>query len=280
MREIPTAKITQEVKRLCIEANYFLGQDVLQAFHTFRDKEESPLGKDILDQLIENANIAASEEVPICQDTGFAVIFIELGQDVRLIGEDVAEAVNEGVRQGYTEGYLRKSIVKDPLHRVNTGDNTPAILYTDIVPGDQVKIIVAPKGGGSENMSRIKMLKPADGAEGVKDFVIETVQFAGSNPCPPIIIGVGIGGTFDKCAQLAKKALLRELGTSHPDPYYADMEKELLDKVNNLGIGPQGLGGRTTALGVHIEMHPCHIASLPAAVNIQCHVARHKSVVI
>lgn len=280
MREIPTAKITQEVKRLCIEANYFLGQDVLQAFHTFRDKEESPLGKDILDQLIENANIAASEEVPICQDTGFAVIFIELGQDVRLIGEDVAEAVNEGVRQGYTEGYLRKSIVKDPLHRVNTGDNTPAILYTDIVPGDQVKIIVAPKGGGSENMSWIKMLKPADGAEGVKDFVIETVQFAGSNPCPPIIIGVGIGGTFDKCAQLAKKALLRELGTSHPDPYYADMEKELLDKVNNLGIGPQGLGGRTTALGVHIEMHPCHIASLPAAVNIQCHVARHKSVVI
>jgi fumarate hydratase subunit alpha len=280
MREIPTEKITDEVMRLCIEANYFLGQDVLQAFHTFRDKEESPLGQEILDQLIENAHIAADEEVPICQDTGFAVIFLELGQDVRLIGEGLEEAVNEGVRRGYTEGYLRKSIVRDPLNRVNTGDNTPAILYTEIVPGDQVKLTIAPKGGGSENMSRIKMLKPADGAEGVKDFVIESVQLAGSNPCPPIVLGVGIGGTFDKCAQLAKKALLRELGSSHPDPFYADMEKELLEKVNNLGIGPQGLGGRTTALGVHIETYPCHIASLPAALNIQCHVARHKSVVI
>ncbi|UCE19758.1 MAG: fumarate hydratase [Gemmatimonadota bacterium] len=280
MREIPTEKITDEVMRLCIEANTLLGQDVLQAFHTFRDKEESPLGQEILDQLIENARIAADEEVPICQDTGFAVIFIELGQEVRLIGEGLEAAVNEGVRRGYTEGYLRKSIVRDPLNRVNTGDNTPAILYTNIVPGDRIKITIAPKGGGSENMSRIKMLKPADGAEGVKDFVIETVQLAGSNPCPPIILGVGIGGTFDKCAQLAKKALLRELGTSHPDPFYADMEKELLEKVNALGIGPQGLGGRTTALGVLIETYPCHIASLPAAVNIQCHVARHKSVVI
>jgi fumarate hydratase subunit alpha len=280
MREIPTETITAEVKRLCIEANYFLGQDVLQAFHTFRDKEESPLGKEILDQLIENARISADEEVAICQDTGFAVIFIELGQEVRLIGEELDKAIHTGVRQGYTEGYLRKSIVRDPLNRVNTGDNTPAVIYTQIVPGDQVTITVAPKGGGSENMSRIKMLKPADGAEGVKDFVIETVRLAGSNPCPPIILGIGIGGTFDKCAQLAKKALLRELGSSHPDPFYADMEKELLEKVNNLGIGPQGLGGRTTALGVLIETYPCHIASLPAAVNIQCHVARHKSVVI
>lgn len=280
MREITVEKITDEVKRLCIETNYFLGQDVLQAFHDFREKEESPLGRGILDQLIENARIAADEELPICQDTGFAVIFVELGQDVRLIGGSLKEAVNEGVRRGYDEGYLRKSIIKDPLNRTNTGDNTPAILYTDIVPGDQIKIVVAPKGGGSENMSRIKMLKPADGAEGVKEFVIETVQLAGSNPCPPVIVGVGIGGTFDKCAQLAKRVLLRELGTSHSDPFYAAMEKELLEKVNNLGIGPQGLGGRTTALGVHIETYPCHIASLPVAVNIQCHVARHKSVVI
>ena len=280
MRAISIEKITDEVKRLCIEANYFLGEDVLQAFHAFREKEESPLGKDVLDQLIENARIAANEEVPICQDTGFAVIFIELGQDVQLTGGDLREAVNEGVRKGYGEGYLRKTIVKDPLNRVNTGDNTPAILYTDIVPGDKVNITIAPKGGGSENMSRIQMLKPADGAEGVKKFVIETVRLAGSNPCPPIVVGVGIGGTFDKCALLAKKALLRELGTSHPDPFYATMEKELLEKVNDLGIGPQGLGGRTTALGVHIETYPCHIASLPAAVNIQCHVARHKRAVV
>ena len=280
MREIPVEKITNEVKRLCIEANYFLGEDVFQAFRTFREKEESPLGRDILDQLIENARIAKDEELPICQDTGFAVVFIELGQDVRLTGGALEEAVNEGVRQGYTEGYLRKSIVRDPVNRVNTGDNTPAVLYTDIVPGNQVSIVVAPKGGGSENMSRIKMLKPADGAEGVKEFVIETVRVAGSNPCPPIVVGVGIGGTFDKCAQLAKRALLRELGTSHPDPFYASMEREILEKVNNLGIGPQGLGGRTTALGVHIEVYPCHIASLPVAANIQCHVARHKRVVI
>jgi len=280
MREISVDIIRDEVKRLCIEANYFLGDDVLQAFHTFREKEESPLAAEILDQLIENARIASDEEVPICQDTGFAVIFIELGQEVQLTGGNLAEAVNEGVRQGYEKGYLRKSIVTDPLDRVNTGDNTPAILYTDIVPGDRVKITIAPKGGGSENMSRIKMLKPADGADGVKSFVIETVQLAGSNPCPPIVVGVGIGGTFDKCAQLAKKALLRELGSTHPDPFYAAMEQELLEKVNNLGIGPQGLGGRTTALGVHIEPHPCHIASLPAAVNIQCHVARHTHLVI
>jgi fumarate hydratase subunit alpha len=251
MREIPTEKITEEVRRLCTEANYFLGQDILQAFHTYRDNEESPLGVEILDQLIENARIAAHEEVPICQDTGFAVLFVEIGQDVRVTGGSFEDAVNEGVRRGYTDGYLRKSIVKDPLNRVNTGDNTPAVLYTDIVPGDTVK-----------------------------DFVIETVRLAGSNPCPPIVVGVGLGGTFDKCAQLAKKALLRELGTAHPDPFYADMENELLYRINNLGIGPQGLGGRTTALGVLIETYPCHIASLPAAVNIQCHVARHKSAVI
>lgn len=280
MRDLSTQKIADEVRRLCIEANHFLGEDVLQAFQAFREKEESPLGKEILDQLIENARIATDEEVAICQDTGFAVVFIELGQDVRLTGRPLQEAVNEGVRRGYAEGFLRKSIVKDPLNRINTGDNTPAILYTEIVPGDKVNITLAPKGGGSENMSRIKMLKPADGPEGVKEFVIETVQLAGSNPCPPILVGVGIGGTFDKCAQLAKKALLRDLGRSHPDPFYADMEKELLARVNNLGIGPQGFGGRTTALGVHIETYPCHIASLPAAVNIQCHVARHKNVVM
>ncbi|MFQ6093085.1 MAG: fumarate hydratase [bacterium] len=280
MREIPVEKITEEVKRLCIEANYFLGQDVLQAFHTFREREESPLGRDILDQLTENARIAADGQFPICQDTGFAVIFIELGQEVQLTGGGLEQAVNEGVRQGYGEGYLRRSIVRDPLNRANTGDNTPAVLHTEIVSGDQVRIVVAPKGGGSENMSRIKMLKPADGAQGVKEFVIETVQLAGSNPCPPVIVGVGIGGTFEKCAQLAKKSLLRELGRPHLDPFYATMERELLEKVNNLGIGPQGLGGRTTALGVHIETYPCHIASLPVAVNIQCHAVRHKSAVI
>lgn len=280
MRTIPADQITREIQRLSVEANSYLGEDILKAFQSFRRSEESPLGRDILDQLIENARIAAEEQVAICQDTGFAVIFMELGQDVCVTGGDIREAVNEGVRRGYTEGYLRKSIVSDPLRRVNTGDNTPAILYVDMVPGDKITITVAPKGGGSENMSRIKMLKPADGARGVKDFVVETVQVAGSNPCPPVIVGVGIGGTFDKCAQLAKKALLRELGTTHADPYYAAMESELLQAVNNLGIGPQGLGGRTTALGVHIEAFPCHIASLPVAVNMQCHVARHKSVII
>ncbi len=280
MRTISADRITHEIQRLSVEANYYLGEDVLNAFRSFRQSEESPLGQDILDQLVENARIAAEEQVPICQDTGFAVIFMDIGQDVRVTGGDIREAVDEGVRKGYTEGYLRKSIVSDPLRRVNTGDNTPAILYVDIVPGDNIRLTIAPKGGGSENMSRIKMLKPADGPQGVKDFVVETVQVAGSNPCPPVIVGVGIGGTFDKCAQLAKKALLRELGSIHPDPYYAAMEAELLQTVNNLGIGPQGLGGRTTALAVHIEAFPCHIASLPVAVNMQCHVARHKSVVI
>jgi len=280
MRDISVETVRDEIKRLSMEANYFLGKDVLDTLLSFRKNEESPLAREILDQCIENAGIAGAEEVPICQDTGFAVIFLEIGQEVRFTGGDLMSAIHEGVRRGYEDGFLRKSIVSDPLQRQNTGDNTPAVVYTDIVPGDTVKIILAPKGGGSENMSRIQMLKPADGAAGAKSFVVETVRLAGSNPCPPIVVGVGIGGTFDKCAQLAKKALLRKLGSVHPDPRYAAMEQELLNEVNMLGIGPQGLGGRTTALGVHIEVHPCHIASLPVAVNIQCHVARHKHVVI
>jgi len=243
-------------------------------------KEESPLGKDILQQIVENAEIAAKEEVPICQDTGFAVIFVELGQEVRVVDGDFNEAINEGVRQGYTDGYLRKSIVEDPIRRKNTGDNTPAVIHFEIVPGDKVKIVVAPKGGGSENMSEVKMMKPADGVEGLKRFVVERVEKSGGNPCPPVVVGVGVGGTFEKCAFLAKKALLREVGSKHPDPYYAELEAELLEKINRSGVGPQGLGGRTTALAVHIEAHPCHIASYPAAVNLNCHAARHKEITI
>ena len=212
--------------------------------------------------------------------SGFAVFFVELGQEVRLVGGDFVEAINEGVRQGYQDGYLRKSIVSDPIERINTGDNTPAIINTDIVPGDKVRIIIAPKGGGSENMSEVKMLAPAAGVEGVKDFVVDRVRRSGANPCPPVIVGVGIGGTFDKCAQIAKKALLRPIGSKHPNPYYADLEAELLEKINMLGIGPQGFGGRTTALALHIEVHPCHIASFPVAVNMQCHVSRHKEIIL
>ena len=280
MREISTETIRDEVKRLCIEANYFLGEDVLQAFDSFRHKEESPLGGEILDQLIENAHIAAQEQVPICQDTGFAIVFVELGQDVHLTGGDLETAVNEGVRRGYDEGYLRKSIVNDPFNRVNTGDNTPAILYTDIVPGDQIRITIAPKGGGSENMSRVVMLTPSVGMEGIKDYVVERVREAGSNPCPPTIIGVGIGGTFEQAALIAKRALLRPVGSENSDPELTKIENELLDRINRLGIGPQGLGGRTTSLAVHINMMPCHIASLPLAVNIQCHAHRHKETII
>ncbi|MEE8417155.1 MAG: fumarate hydratase [candidate division Zixibacteria bacterium] len=280
MRNIDVGEITSAVKKLSMEANYYLGDDVVKALNAAAEKEESPLGKEIINQILENTKIARTENIPLCQDTGLSAIFVELGQDVHLAGGGLEEAIQEGIRLGYSEGFLRKSMVEDPLRRKNTGDNTPAVISVRIVPGDKIKIIILPKGGGSENMSAIRMLKPSDGESGVKDFVVETVKNAGGNPCPPIIVGVGIGGSFDKCAYLAKRALLREVGSVHPDPYYAEMERELLEKVNNTGIGPQGLGGRITALAVHIETHPCHIASLPVAVNTQCHSARHKEIVI
>jgi fumarate hydratase subunit alpha len=280
MRNVNVESITDSVKKLCMNANYYLGDDVVESIKRAGEKEESPLGREILNQILENAEIAKNEKMPLCQDTGLAAIFVELGQDVHVEGGDFEEAIQEGIRQGYKEGYLRKSIVEDPLRRKNTGDNTPGVIYTRIVPGDKIKITILPKGGGSENMSAVRMLKPADGEEGVKSFVVETVRKAGGNPCPPIIVGVGIGGSFDKCAYLAKKALLRKVGSVHSDPYYAAMENELLELVNNTGVGPQGLGGRITALAVHIEAHPCHIASLPAAVNTQCHSARHKEIII
>lgn len=263
-----------------MEANYYLGPDVLEYFKKAKDEEISPAGKDIFDQLILNAEIAEKNQVPMCQDTGFAVVFLDIGQDVRITGGNIYDAVNDGVRKGYTGGYLRKSIVDHPFNRKNTGDNTPAVIHTEIVPGENLKITVAPKGGGSENMSAVKMLKPSEGLEGAKKFVIETVKAAGPNPCPPIIVGVGIGGTFEKCALLSKKALLRELGRPSRFPDIAELERDLLASINNLGIGPQGLGGRITALAVHVEIHPCHIASLPVAVNINCHAARHRETVL
>lgn len=280
MKTITTVEIIETVARLCIEANYYLGSDVIRAFQISQEEESSLTGRDILKQLLLNAKIASEDMVPMCQDTGFAVIFLELGQDVRIEGGGLIDAVNQGVRKGYTEGFLRKSIVGHPLKRVNTGDNTPAVIHTSIVPGDSLKITVAPKGGGSENMSAVKMLKPAEGLDGVKRFIIDTVKSAGPNPCPPIVVGVGIGGTFEKCALLAKEALIRELGRPSHLPDIAAIEKELLDEINALGIGPQGLGGRTTALAVHVEIYPCHIASLPVAVNINCHAARHKEAVL
>lgn len=280
MREISTDRIVHTLAELCTSANFDLGEDVYDALEAARETETSPVGRGILEQVMENARIAREERVPMCQDTGYAVVFVELGQDARIVGGNLRDAINEGVRQGYKEGYLRKSILGDPIKRINTKDNTPAMIHFDIVPGDQLKLTIAPKGGGSENMSEVRMLKPSDGAEGVKKFVIERVTKAGGNPCPPIIVGVGIGGTFEGSALLAKKALLRELGSKHPDPFYAEMEAELLQRINKLGVGPQGLGGRTTALGVFVETAPCHIASLPAAVNIQCHAARHKSAVL
>lgn len=263
-----------------MKANYDLGQDVLKAFTENLAKETSETGKAILEQLIQNARIAKEESVPMCQDTGFAVFFIEVGQDIHITGGDLNNAVNEGVRKGYQEGYLRKSIVGHPLKRLNTGDNTPAVIHTTIVSGDNLKITIAPKGGGSENMSSLKMLKPSDGVEGVKKFVLETVRNAGPNPCPPILVGVGIGGTFEKCAQLAKEALLRPVGSRNKHEDIALLEEELLDEINKIGIGPQGFGGRTTALAVQIEIFAAHIASLPVAVNINCHSARHKTVVL
>jgi fumarate hydratase subunit alpha len=279
MRNLKAETVIPHIRKMCMDANYHLGEDVFNVIKEFQAKEESPTASAILQQIIDNAGIAHNDEVPICQDTGFAVYFVDKGIDLCIEG-NLTEAINEGTRQGYTDGYLRKSIVEDPLRRVNTKDNTPAVIWYQDVPGDKLTITIAPKGGGSENMSEVRMMKPSDGAEGVKDFVVDRVKRSGANPCPPIIVGVGIGGTFEKCAWLAKKALLREVGSTHPDPYYAQMEDELLERINKLGIGPQGFGGRTTALDVFIEAHPCHIASMPAAVNIQCHAARHKSVVL
>ena len=272
MREIKAEVISQRVAEMCIRANTVLPEDVCAALETARTHEDGVVARDVLDTIIENYHIA--NPVPICQDTGMACVFLEIGQDVHIVG-DLTQAVNSGVAKGYTEGYLRKSVVRDPLSRENTGDNTPAMLYTELVPGDELRITVAPKGFGSENMSRIAMLKPADGVDGVVNFVLETVRLAGPNPCPPIVVGVGIGGNFDKAALLAKKALLRPIGSRNETPFYAQLEETLLEKINALGIGPQGLGGRTTALGVQIETLPTHIAGLPCAVNINCHVSRH-----
>jgi fumarate hydratase subunit alpha len=279
MREIDVKLITEKVKALCMEANTDLGEDVLQAFDRAIKDEVSPLGVEILKELKENARIAREEKVAICQDTGFAVVFIELGQGVHLIGGELTEAIFEGVRQGYRNGYLRKSICH-PFTRGNTGDNTPAIIHTEIVPGEKVKITIAPKGGGSENMSQVVMLTPSDGVEGIKRFVLKRVRESGSNPCPPTIIGIGIGGTFEQAALLAKKSLLRPLDKKNPDPELDRLESEILEEINKLGIGPEGLGGRTTSLAVHILMMPCHIASFPLAVNIQCHAHRHKEAII
>ena len=276
MREIHISEIISTVRDLCIESNYYLSSDVKESLCKAKEDETWPLAENVLDQLILNSNIAQKEDMPICQDTGMACVFVEIGQEVHIVGGLLQDAINEGVRRGYDEGFLRKSVVKDPIHRVNTKDNTPAIIYYDIVGGNKIKITVAPKGFGSENMSRIKMLKPSDGVNGVKDFVLETVKLAGPNPCPPIVIGVGIGGTFDKAAYLAKKALIRPINKNNDEKFYSDMENELLESINELGIGPQGFGGKTTALGVNIEVYPTHIAGLPVAVNINCHATRHK----
>jgi len=281
VRELDVREITAAVKELCITANYDLPADVYDALTKAQQTEESPVGVEVLGQLIENADIAARDRVPICQDTGLAVFFVDLGQDVHLVGGDFEAAVDEGVRQGYLDGYLRKSAAEEPAHaRRNTKDNTPAIVHTQIVPGEKVRLVMMAKGGGAENMSSLNMLKPSQGWAGMSQAVVDTVSRAGSNPCPPVVIGVGIGGTIDAVTVLAKKALLREIGSVHPDPRIAGMEAELLARVNALGIGPQGLGGRTTCLAVFIEEMACHIASMPVAVNVQCHAQRHKSVVL
>ena len=275
MREIQASEITEAIERLCIETNQVLPEDVKQAIGKCRACEDGEIACQILDNIIENYKIAEEEQVPICQDTGMACVFLEIGQDVHIAGGGLTEAVNEGVRRGYEKGYLRKSVVKDPVRRGNTGDNTPAMLYTEIVPGDQIRITVGPKGFGSENMSRVFMLKPADGIEGVKEAILTAVRDAGPNACPPMVVGVGIGGTFEKCALMAKHALTRDLKESSPVPYVRELEKEMLEKINMLGIGPGGLGGTVTALAVNIETYPTHIAGLPVAVNICCHVNRH-----
>ena len=280
MRTVEASVITEEISKMCIEANYHLSKDMMQVFDCAGQAETSPLGQKILNQLQENLSIADSDRIPICQDTGMAVIFVKLGQDVHVTGGNLTDAINEGVRKGYTEGYLRKSVVRDPIDRVNTKDNTPAVIHYDIVPGDQIELTMAPKGFGSENMSRVFMLKPADGIEGVKNAVLTAVRDAGPNACPPMVVGVGIGGTFEKCAFLAKKALTREIGSHSPIPYVSELEQELLTKINALGIGPAGLGGSTTAFAVFVETYPTHIAGLPVAVNICCHVNRHVTRVI
>lgn len=276
MREVSTDEITKNIKEMCIEANYILSDDVKNKIINSAAVENSEIGKKILSQLEENMEIAEREQIPICQDTGMAVVFIKIGQEVHITGGSLEDAINQGVREGYTEGYLRKSVVKDPLIRENTKDNTPAIIHYEIIPGDKVEITVAPKGFGSENMSRVCMLKPADGIEGVKNAVIETVKLAGPNACPPVVVGVGIGGTFEKCALLAKKALTRDINSESSIEYVAELENELLDEINNLNIGPGGLGGKITALGVNIETYSTHIAGLPVAINMCCHVNRHK----
>ena len=280
MRELNVGVITEAVRNLCIEANYYLGDDIKEALEISKKKETWKLAEDVLDKIIINSEIACKDEMPICQDTGMACVFMEIGQDVHLVGGKLEDAINEGVRRGYEEGYLRKSVVGDPIERINTKDNTPAIIYYDILEGDKVKITLAPKGFGSENMSKIGMLKPSDGIEGVRKFILETVKAAGPNPCPPMVIGVGIGGTFDKAAYLAKKALIRPIVIRNKNEFYKELEEELLEKVNKFGIGPQGFGGRTTALGLNIEVYPTHIAGLPVAVNINCHATRHKEIIL
>lgn len=280
MRTISTDEIIKNIKEMCIEANYYLSDDMKDKIDHACQVEESPLGRQILSQLEENMQIAESSQIPICQDTGMAVVFLKIGQDVHIEGMNLEDAVNEGIRQGYVEGYLRKSVVGDPLLRENTKDNTPGIIHYEIVPGENIDITVAPKGFGSENMSRVYMLKPADGIDGVKDAVLDAVKLAGPNACPPVVVGVGIGGTFEKCALLAKKALTRDVNVHNSIPYVKEMEEDLLEKINNLGIGPAGLGGRITALAVNIETYPTHIAGLPVAVNMCCHVNRHKHRVI
>jgi len=280
MRRISTNQITDTLEKLCIDANYNLGEDLLDSLRNALEKEESPLGKEVITQLLENAEIGKNEQVPVCQDTGFAIVFIEIGQEVVIDGSSLQDAINEGIRRGYKNGLLRKSIVNNPLDRINTGDNTPAVIHTEIVSGDKLKITFDAKGGGCENMSRLAMLTPAQGENGVIDFVVETVKTAGANPCPPIIVGVGLGGTFEYSALLAKRAILRPLSSHNEDKTIANLEDVLLDKINKLGIGPQGLGGRMTALAVNVETFPCHIASLPVAVNIECHSHRTKSIVI
>jgi len=277
MREVHVDEITGVIKKMCIESNLYLPDDVKKALEEGKENDPSPQAREVFSRLIENYKIAEEEKTPLCQDCGLAVIFVKLGQEVHIIGGDFVEAINEGVRQGYEEGYLRKSVVWDPIfERKNTNDNTPAIIYTDIVPGDKIKIIMAPKGGGSENMSALGMLKPSQGAKGVRDFVVKVVDQAGANPCPPVVVGVGIGGTADRCMQIAKRAIMRKLGSKNKNPNLAGLEEDILADINKLGIGPQGFGGGTTALAVHIEAFPCHIASMPVAVNMQCHSARHK----
>lgn len=277
IRKIKSDTVTKTVKQLFMDCNYFIDDSITKALKDFREKEKSPVGKNVLSQLLENNEIAAKEQIPICQDTGMAVLFVEYGDKVVIEDGSFKEAVEQGVREAYDEGYLRKSVVTDPVFdRINTKDNTPAVIHTEIVPGDKIKFLVGGKGFGSENMSAIKMLTPSYGAEGVRDFILETVKKAGPNPCPPIVVGVGIGGTFEKAAQLAKKATFRPIDTKNPDPRYAQMEDELLEKINRMGFGPAGLGGNTTALGVNIETYPTHIAGMPVAVNICCHAARHK----